>query len=169
MGNVHEANAILNDLLGYVLFSEGNSIEIVKSRAIELCSLLSRAAIESGAPTDNILKLNNHFLKNLQQITTMDTLCFKLQEIVEAFSESMFNYIPSKNSELVKKSMLYISEHFNEPINLERCCLPRSSPSVLFFYHVQAVHRLFFQRVSEDGAYSSGSKRLAFQYGFCNH
>lgn len=119
VGNVHEANAILNDLLGYVLFSEGNSIEIVKSRAIELCSLLSRAAIESGAPTDNILKLNNHFLKNLQQITTMDTLCFKLQEIVEAFSESMFNYIPSKNSELVKKSMLYISEHFNEPINLE--------------------------------------------------
>lgn len=119
VGNVHEANAILNDLLGYVLFSEGNSIEIVKSRAIELCSLLSRAAIESGAPTDNILKLNNHFLKNLQQITTMDTLCFKLQEIVEAFSESMFNYIPSKNSELVKKSMLYISEHFNEPITLE--------------------------------------------------
>lgn len=119
LGNVREANAILNDLLGYVLFSEGNSIDIVKTRAIELCSLLSRSAIESGAPTDSILKLNNHFLKNLQQITTMDTLCLKLQEIVETFSASMFNYVPTKNNELIKNAMLYISEHFNESITLE--------------------------------------------------
>ena len=65
-GDVRAAYAILNDLLGYVLFSQGNSLEIVKSRAIELCSLLSRTAIERGAPTDSILKLNNHFLQNLQ-------------------------------------------------------------------------------------------------------
>lgn len=107
-GSVREANAILNDLLGYVLFSQGNSLDSVKSRALELCALLSRAAIEGGAPTDSILKLNNLFLKNLQQITTMDTLCLKLQEIVETFSESMFNYIPSKNNEIIKKAISYI-------------------------------------------------------------
>ena len=61
---------MLNDLLGYVLFSQGNSLDVVKARAIELCSLLSRTAIEGGAPTDSILKLNNHFLQNLQQINT---------------------------------------------------------------------------------------------------
>ena len=119
MGDIKEANAILNDLLGYVLFSQGNSLEIVKSRAVELCSLLSRSAIEGGAPTDNILKLNNHFLKNIQQITTLETLCYKLQEVVETFSESLFNYIPSKNNELIKKSMVYISQHFNESLTLE--------------------------------------------------
>lgn len=118
-GDVSEANAVLNDLLGYVLFSQGNSLEAVKPRAIELCSLLSRTAIEGGAPTDSILKLNNHFLQNLQQINSMDTLCHKLQEIVETFSESMFNYIPSRNSEIIKKAMLYISEHFNMPLTLE--------------------------------------------------
>lgn len=118
-GSVHEANAILNDLLGYVLFSQGNSLDSMKTRALELCALLSRAAIEGGAPTDSILKLNNHFLKNLQQITTLDTLCHKLQEIVETFSESMFNYAPSKNSELIKKAIGYIYEHFNTPLTLE--------------------------------------------------
>lgn len=118
-GDVQEANAILNDLLGYVLFSEGNSLDIIKTRAVELCSLLSRSAIEGGAPTDNILKLNNHFLKNIQQITNFDTLCLKLQEIVETFSESMFNYIPSKNNELIKRAMLYISQHFNESLTLD--------------------------------------------------
>ncbi|MEF9839388.1 MAG: PocR ligand-binding domain-containing protein [Lachnospiraceae bacterium] len=118
-GNVNEANAVLNNLLGYVLFSKGNSLEIVKARALELCSLLSRAAIESGAPTDNILKLSNHFLKNIQQISTMDMLCYKLQEIVETFTESMFNSKPSKNNELIKKAMIYISQHFNTPLTLE--------------------------------------------------
>ena len=118
-GSVREANAILNDLLGYVLFSQGNSLDSVKSRALELCALLSRAAIEGGAPTDSILKLNNHFLKNLQQITTLETLCHKLQEIVETFSESMFNYTPSKNNEIIKKAIGYIYEHFNTPLTLE--------------------------------------------------
>lgn len=119
LGDVREANAVLNDLLGYVLFSGGNSLDVVKTRSLELCALLSRTAIEGGAPTDTMLNLNNQFLKNLQQITTLDSLCHKLQEIVETFSESMFNYIPSKNNDIIKKAMLYMSEKFNTPLSLE--------------------------------------------------
>lgn len=118
-GNVQEAKGILNDLLGYVLFSEGSSLDTVKARAIELCSLLSRAAIEGGAATDSILKINNQFLKFLQQILDLDSLCYKLQEIVEVFTESMFNYIPSKSYELIKKAMLYISNNFSITLTLE--------------------------------------------------
>lgn len=118
-GDVRAAYATLNDLLGYVLFSQGSSLEIVKSRAIELCSLLSRTAIERGAPTDSILKLNNHFLQNIQSIHTMDTLCYKLQEIVETFTESMFHYNPTKNNEVIKRALLYIYDHFNTALTLE--------------------------------------------------
>lgn len=118
-GNAQEAKGILNDLLGYVLFSGGNSLDTVKSRAIELCSLLSRAAIEGGAATDSILKINNQFLMTIQQINDLDSLCYKLQEIVEEFTESMFNYIPSKNYELMKKAMLYISNNFSKYLTLE--------------------------------------------------
>lgn len=118
-GHAQEAKGILNDLLGYVLFSGGNSLDLVKSRAIELCSLLSRAAIEGGAATDSILKINNQFLMSIQQIGDLDSLCYKLQEIVEEFTESMFNYIPSKNYELMKKAMLYISNNFSNDLTLE--------------------------------------------------
>jgi len=118
-GNVQEAKGILNDLLGYVLFSEGSSLDIVKSRAIELCSLLSRAAIEGGAATDSSLKINNQFLKTLQQITDLDALCFKLQEIVEVFTESMFNYVPTKNNEMTKKALNFISKNYAINITLE--------------------------------------------------
>lgn len=118
LGDVTGANTILNDLLGYVLLSQGGNFDIVKARAIELSSLLSRTAIEGGASADSILKLNTHFLKSLQSIDRMDTLCMKLQEIVETFSESMFNYIPSRNSELIRQAMIYISERFNTPLTL---------------------------------------------------
>ena len=118
-GNVQESKGILNDLLGYVLFSGGSSLDTVKSRAIELSSLLSRAAMEGGAGTDSILKINNQFLKSLQQISDLESLCYKLQEIVEEFTESMFNYIPSKNYEITKKAMLYISNNYSNNITLK--------------------------------------------------
>ena len=118
-GNVPEANAILNDLLGYVLFSKGNSLDVVKTRSVELCSLLSRTAMEGGASPDAMLNLNSHFIKNLQQIDTLDSLCHMLQEIVETFSECMFPHLSSKNNDCIKKAISYISEHFNAPLTLE--------------------------------------------------
>ena len=118
-GNTAEAKAMLNDLLGYVFFSEGSNLETIKSRAIELCSLLSRAAIEGGATSDRILKINNQFLKDLQSIRNLDELCYKLQDSIDIFAESMFEYIPTKNSELMKKALSYISRNFASPITLE--------------------------------------------------
>ena len=134
-GNLPQARAILNDLLGYVLFSEGNSLDYIKARAIELCSLLSRVAIEGGAPTDNILKLNNSFLKSLQQIDTLDLLCAKLQEIVEAFTDSLFDYSLNKTGRLSKSHELYFHElqSFHHPGRSGRC---RSSASGLFLFHL---------------------------------
>lgn len=118
-GNSKEAKSILNDLLGYVLYSEGNNLDVVKSRAIELSSLLSRAAIEGGAATDTILKINNLFLKSAQRINSLEELCYKLQELVEVFTESMFNYTPTKNNEIIKKAMSYISDNFSSNITLD--------------------------------------------------
>ncbi len=118
-GNVEAAKAILNELLGYVFFAEGNSLDIVKTRSIELCSLLSRAAIEGGATSDSILKINNLYLKSLQSMRSLDDVCFKLQETLETFTECIFNYIPNKNSELIKKAVQYIAQNFSSPIALE--------------------------------------------------
>lgn len=118
-GNALEAKALLNDLLGYVFFSEGSNLEIVKSRSIELCSLLSRAAIEGGATSDSILKINNQFLKTLQSVCSLDDLCYKLQETIDVFTECMFERIPSKNNEIIKKAIRYISRNFASPLTLE--------------------------------------------------
>lgn len=118
-GNKQEASAILNDLLGYVFFAEGNSLEFIKSRATELCSLLSRSAIEGGAGTDQILKINNQFLKRLQTVTSLDGLCYMLQEVLDIYMECMFSKLNTKNGDVVRKAMKYISENFASSLTLE--------------------------------------------------
>lgn len=118
-GDTEQSKALLNDLLGYVFFAEGSNLEVVKSRAIELSSLLSRAAIEGGATSDSILKINNQFLKDLQNVNTLDNLCYKLQETIDVFTGCMFNYIPNKGSEITRRAIRYISQNFSRPLTLD--------------------------------------------------
>lgn len=63
--------------------------------------------------------MNNNFLKSIQQINDLEELCYRLQEIVEVFTESMFHQMPSKNSELIKKAIKYITMNFGRQITLE--------------------------------------------------
>ena len=56
---------------------------------------------------------------SLQNIQTMDDLCYKLQESVEVFADCMFNYIPTKNNEIIKKAIRYISKNFTSNLTLD--------------------------------------------------
>nr|MCR5715549.1 PocR ligand-binding domain-containing protein [Lachnospiraceae bacterium] len=118
-GNINKSKATLNDLLGYVLFSEGNDLDNIKARAMELSSLLSRVAIEGGAQTDSILRINNRFLKDLSSINNLDNLCLKIQEIVVTFDETMFRRIPGKNGEIIRRAFTYISDNYAHRLTLE--------------------------------------------------
>ena len=119
VGDNEGAKILLNDLLGYVFFSEGNNLEVLKSRSLELCALLSRAEIESGATSDNILKVNNQLMSIIPNVQEMEELCYKLQAAIDAFTHCMGGGVPTKNSELVKKAIHYISQNFAAELTLE--------------------------------------------------
>ena len=118
--DIESAKALLNDLLGYVFFSEGNNLEVIKTRSLEIVSLLSRAAIEGGATSDNVLKVNNQVIRELQTVNNLDDLCYKLQESIEVFTHCMFDYIPSKSGELTKKAIRYISKNYASNLTLNQ-------------------------------------------------
>ncbi len=73
-GNVEEAKALLNELLGYVLFCEGGKMESVRLRSIELISLLSRVAMEGGANAEQIYALNGHYLPQMSNTDEVDDI-----------------------------------------------------------------------------------------------
>lgn len=117
-GDVQEAKALLNDLLGYVFFSEGGKIESVRMRAIELTTLLSRVAMDGGARVDSIYELNGQFLSLLSRGQSIDDLCYLLQDVVESFMSAMFNQLDKGNS-YIRRALGYMAEHYSQPLTLE--------------------------------------------------
>ena len=116
-GNIPEVKALLNDLLGYVLFSQGGSLSSVRVRSIELTTLLSRVAMDGGANADSIYSLNNVLLPALYQEQDLDELCLLLQEVAENFMTAMF-YEKDKGNLYIRKALRYMADHYNEHLSL---------------------------------------------------
>lgn len=120
-GNLQGANAMLNELLGYALFSTGGDLEGIKSHTAALCSLLSRAAIDGGVATAEALNMNRDYMRRLWQSSSIDDICYIMQDIVERFSQSAFPEHgaggPSVSSAL-KRALNYIALNFDQDITL---------------------------------------------------
>ncbi|MBQ8507627.1 MAG: PocR ligand-binding domain-containing protein [Clostridia bacterium] len=116
-GSIKEVKAMLNDLLGYVLFSEGGRIESMRAHAIELTTLLSRIAIEGGAQPEEIFNLSSRFILRMNESQSIDVLCQLLQDMAESFMGAMFSRTDKGNPH-IRHALLYISEHFAEPLTL---------------------------------------------------
>lgn len=118
-GDYLGAKAILNELLGYVFLTGGASLEIIKARSLELCTLLSRAAVEGGAALDEIFGLNYKFLNELSKINDIEELCYWTLKVLDRFMEKVFKLSTGKNAEIIKSAINYINTNYMKNITLE--------------------------------------------------
>ena len=116
-GDVQAVKALLNEMLGYVLFSQGGSLESVRVRSIELTTLLSRVAIDGGARVESIYELNGKLMPQMVQERDMDALCLRLQEVAESFMSAMF-YGKDKGNHYIRKALRYMMDHYSEHLEL---------------------------------------------------
>lgn len=116
-GNLKQSKALLNELIGFVLFSEGGKIETVRLHAIELSTLLSRVAIDGGASVDSVYNLNEQFIRFMIQEQNLDELCALLQNMVVSFIESTFNNKDQGNLH-IRKALQYIASNYGSHISL---------------------------------------------------
>ena len=117
-GDTATACSILNDLLGHIFFSHGNDLSILKPRVLELCTILSRAVLESTGRVDETLCLNSVFLEKLTHAETLEDVSYLLQKIIRHFSDEILGVNKSSNSALIRRVINYIHTHFTEPITL---------------------------------------------------
>lgn len=116
-GTLQEVKGLLNDLIGYVLFSQGGRLDTVRVRAIELTTLLSRVAIDGGAKTESIYRLNNEFLSRLYREQDLEDLCVLMQEVLESFMDAMF-YQRDKGNPYIRKALRFMADNYNEHLEL---------------------------------------------------
>lgn len=116
-GTMQEVKALLNELIGHVFFSEGGKIDSVRVRAIELTTLLSRVAIDGGARTESIYRLNSQFLLKLYQEQEIEELCMLMQEVLESFMSSTF-YDKDKGNPYIRKALRFMWDNYSQHLEL---------------------------------------------------
>ena len=118
-GDVIGAKSVLNELLGHILFSSGGNIDRIKLRIQELCTLLSRTALEGGADLDKIFGINYSFIDELSRIKDVPELSYWTVEVLSRFTENVFKLEDAKNAEVIRKAINFINENFTNNISLD--------------------------------------------------
>ena len=113
------AQRLLNELLGHIFFSSGGDFRIIKTRVYELIVLLSRAAIEGGAETTHVLRLNHRYMGQIEQIRSVDELCYWLSGVMNSYTDLVFKFIDVKHVDVIRKAAEYIRKNYAAKITLE--------------------------------------------------
>jgi len=106
-------------MLGQIYFTSGNNIDIIKVKSIELIGLLSRATYEAGSNESSVYHMTESFMMELTSVKNLTDLSYVLMETLEQFTNMAFSHTTINNLSVIKKSIDYINDHYNQNITLE--------------------------------------------------
>ncbi|MGM9606034.1 MAG: AraC family transcriptional regulator [Oscillospiraceae bacterium] len=118
-GDQSEARRLLNELLGHIFFSTGGDFAIMRARSLELMALLSRAAADGGADLEQVLALNQRFLKESDYLRSTDELTVWLTRVIERYVALVFDLVDVKHKDIIYKAINYMKRNFTGKLTLE--------------------------------------------------
>jgi len=117
----HRAGArrVLNEILGNVFFAGGGEIQGVRTRALELVVLLSRAAVEGGATAQEVFGTTEDFIRHIYVSRTIEDISSWLALVLNRFIDLVFAFRPAKHEETIRRAERFIKEHYGEELSLD--------------------------------------------------
>ncbi|MEA5050471.1 MAG: AraC family transcriptional regulator [Oscillospiraceae bacterium] len=109
----------INILISYIYLSSSGNLESIKSRMIELLTLVSRAAIDGGAEANAIFLLNEKYFREMQECTKVDDLGVWLAVAVQTYASYVLEFPSAKHSYAVFKAINHIKQNYAQKITLE--------------------------------------------------
>jgi len=132
----HGAQTVLNEVLGYIYFSNDFDLERIRTRVIELLVLFSRSSIDAGANIQQVFAANDAYLVQIAQMKTLEDLSVWLTGVLHFFINTTFDYPAIKHSDVVYKCIEFIKKNYDQKISLDdialNVALSRSYLSKLF-------------------------------------
>lgn len=113
-----QSRELLNKLLGQIFFYSNGDLKIIKSRVVELLSLLSRSAIEAGADINQILSQNTHYIAEIESFQSLEKLSIWLSDIISRFVNYVFEFNSVKHADVMYKITAYIKNNYMNKITL---------------------------------------------------
>lgn len=110
---------LLNQLLRYVYSPHPDQIELIRSRAVQLATMLTKiaATVESTSGEDRIYRREH--IPALKAAKTLEQVDETLARMLHLYVDYSFDFNEIKHSDTVYRSMEYIRSNFNRKITLE--------------------------------------------------
>ncbi|MCI8407345.1 MAG: helix-turn-helix domain-containing protein [Oscillospiraceae bacterium] len=118
-GDKPGAQALLNDLLARIFLISNFDLDTSRIRVVELLTLLSRATIDAGADSAEIIWFNTECVKALRSCHTQDELGAWITGIMHRFINYTFDFSSLKHSDTVYKVIEYIRANYSQKITLD--------------------------------------------------
>lgn len=112
------AKEILNSLLGQIMFHNPGNINLLKARLVELLSVLSRAAVQSGVDIDTLLNKNLDYIHKVLTINTQEDICVWISHALDDFIESVYTSQDAKKMSQLKPVIEYMQACYDRPLTL---------------------------------------------------
>jgi two-component system response regulator YesN len=118
-GDQKDAQRLLNELLGHIIFSTGGNFLMMRARSLELMALLSRAAADGGADLEHVLSLNQAFLLESDNLRSADDLIAWLTKVIVNYSRLVFDVAGIERKDVIYKAINFIKRNLHMKISLQ--------------------------------------------------
>jgi two-component system response regulator YesN len=119
IGDKTGAREILNSILGSIMFRNPGQMDILKVRLVELLSILSRSASESGVAPEILLKKNVDYINKVISLENQDDICAWISLALNDFLDNVYELHQAHKHTRLKPAMEYIQRHYNDTVTLE--------------------------------------------------
>ncbi|NLC38124.1 MAG: helix-turn-helix domain-containing protein [Clostridia bacterium] len=117
-GDKNGAFRVLNEILSGILQHFSGNTSEAKARILELLVIISRAAVEGGAPVKTLLSLNSQYVEEFTKLATMEDLCHWIVKVTERYIHSVEEGKSLRKVQVVQKAGNFIRNNCREKITV---------------------------------------------------
>lgn len=118
-GDRQQAQELLNELLGHIMFAYGGDAGMIRHRVHELLTVISRKAIDVGCDPAYIDECMVRFRRREPQDDTVEGLCLWMSKTIRSLMDELFVQNRARHSDLIHHGLSYLQSNYAKKISLE--------------------------------------------------
>ena len=118
-GEREQTLALLNELLGHIMFESGGDMTRMHNRVHELLIVCSRTVIDSGGDPTYIDALMQKHRQNIPHMQTIEEMSLWLSKVVRSLISDQFSNQKARHSDLIYKTIQYLQTNYTRKLPLD--------------------------------------------------
>lgn len=119
LGDLTGATQIFRELLADIFIMGAAKLPIIKARTVELGVILSRAAVEGGADSEQALGINTEFIQDISKFNTTAEIDLAAAKALDKYLQAVQRNNGIKNHQIIHGIKEFVRKNYNKNLTLE--------------------------------------------------